>query len=100
MTSPDVDPKVAKTPDREPCLCGCGGTPKGKKSRFSPGHDARYHAAQKKAAAEVLTDNDEPELVMPKRATRAPVKTQARPPAPSRRRRAKDGATESAGENA
>ena len=40
-----TEPKV----DRAPCLCGCGGTPKGKKSRFIPGHDARYHAAQKRA---------------------------------------------------
>ncbi len=23
------------------CLCGCGGSPKGKNSRFLPGHDAR-----------------------------------------------------------
>jgi hypothetical protein len=39
-------------PGRPACLCGCGGTPKGKKSRFVPGHDARYHSAEKKAAAE------------------------------------------------
>ena len=26
------------------CECGCGGEPKGKKARFLPGHDARYHA--------------------------------------------------------
>jgi len=32
------------------CLCGCGETTKG--GRFRPGHDARYHAAQKRAAAE------------------------------------------------
>ncbi len=38
--------------DREPCLCGCGGFPKGAKARFIPGHDARFHAAQKAAAAE------------------------------------------------
>lgn len=31
------------------CLCGCGGTTK---RRFVPGHDARYHAAQKRAAKE------------------------------------------------
>jgi hypothetical protein len=39
-------------PTREPCVCGCGDKPKGRKSRFIPGHDARYHSAQKKAAAE------------------------------------------------
>jgi len=33
--------------NRAPCLCGCGGFPKGKKARFLPGHDARYHARQK-----------------------------------------------------
>ncbi len=31
------------------CLCGCGGTTQ---RRFVPGHDARYHAAQKRAARE------------------------------------------------
>lgn len=46
-TTPAVEPKVERTP----CLCGCGGFPKGSKARFIPGHDARYHAAQKKAAA-------------------------------------------------
>lgn len=25
----------------DPCQCGCGGQPKGKRSRFVPGHDAR-----------------------------------------------------------
>lgn len=30
---------------REPCLCGCGGIPKGKKARFMPGHDAQFKAA-------------------------------------------------------
>ena len=32
------------------CLCGCKERTKG--GRFRPGHDARYHAAQKKAADE------------------------------------------------
>ena len=32
------------------CLCGCGGTPKSAKARFVPGHDARYHAAEKRRA--------------------------------------------------
>lgn len=31
----------------KPCLCGCGGITK---RRFVPGHDARYHAEQKRAA--------------------------------------------------
>lgn len=43
----------AESEERAPCMCGCGDFPRGKKSRFIPGHDARYHAAQKKAAAAV-----------------------------------------------
>lgn len=34
---------------RPPCLCGCGGSPKGKNARYLPGHDARHHAALKAA---------------------------------------------------
>lgn len=60
-------------PRREPCVCGCGGFPRGAKSRFIPGHDARYHSAQKKAAAEAapaasLAVN---EAKRPRRASRA-----------------------------
>ena len=47
---PAAKPKAApEATDRPPCLCGCGGFPKGVNSRFIPGHDARYHAAQKAA---------------------------------------------------
>ncbi len=43
----------APTPEVRPaCLCGCGGTPKGKTSRFISGHDARYHSALKRAEKE------------------------------------------------
>ena len=28
-------------PDHRLCLCGCGETPKGRKSEVVPGHDAR-----------------------------------------------------------
>jgi hypothetical protein len=42
--------QMAEAP-RDLCVCGCGGFPKGVNSRFIPGHDARYHSAQKKAAA-------------------------------------------------
>lgn len=38
-----------ETATRAACVCGCGGFPAGKKARFLPGHDARYHAAQKRA---------------------------------------------------
>lgn len=52
-TAPRKARATAKTqPERPPCLCGCGGFPKGPKSRFFPGHDARFHSAQKKAQAQ------------------------------------------------
>lgn len=44
-----VRTEVAGRAERPPCLCGCGGYPKGAKARFIPGHDAKYHSAQKKA---------------------------------------------------
>ena len=47
-----TETETTTEPQRDPCMCGCGDTPKGKKSRFVAGHDARYHSAQKKAAAE------------------------------------------------
>ena len=39
-------------PERPPCLCGCGGTPKSPKGRYLPGHDAKHHSALKRAAKE------------------------------------------------
>lgn len=36
-------PAAEETP-REPCMCGCGGTPTRKRSRFLPGHDAQLKA--------------------------------------------------------
>lgn len=33
------------TSERPPCLCGCGGTPAGRNSRFLPGHDNRVNPA-------------------------------------------------------
>ena len=47
---PAAKPKAAaEATNRPPCLCGCLDFPKGANSRFIPGHDARYHAAQKAA---------------------------------------------------
>lgn len=41
-----------KTPkEMPPCLCGCGETTKG--GKYRPGHDARHHAALKKAGEAV-----------------------------------------------
>lgn len=34
-------PPEEAVPNRPPCLCGCGGFPKRKRSRFVQGHDAR-----------------------------------------------------------
>lgn len=39
--------RSAREESSNTCLCGCGGTPKLKKSKFMPGHDARYLSAQK-----------------------------------------------------
>ena len=50
---PERMPTHAET-TRPPCVCGCGGTPKGKKARFLPGHDARYHARIKAEALAVF----------------------------------------------
>jgi hypothetical protein len=51
-TREPVQPKAEEAQDRPPCLCGCGGFPKGKNARYVPGHDARHHAAIKREAAE------------------------------------------------
>jgi hypothetical protein len=37
------DPRVR--PEPAPCLCGCGNFPRGKRSRFMPGHDERLNPA-------------------------------------------------------
>lgn len=46
MTATDTDTPAEETaPEpREPCLCGCGGIPTRKRSRFLPGHDAQLKA--------------------------------------------------------
>lgn len=50
-TGPPVPPQparvnsVAASGDRPPCLCGCGNYPRGKRSRFLPGHDQRIDSA-------------------------------------------------------
>jgi hypothetical protein len=41
---------VRKAKAGQDCGCGCGGTTKG--GRFLPGHDARFHAAERAKAAE------------------------------------------------
>jgi hypothetical protein len=43
VTDTATEAPAAET--RLPCLCGCGETPKGKKARFMPGHDAQLKAS-------------------------------------------------------
>lgn len=38
-------PVQAPNPLRPPCLCGCGNVPRGRHSRFMPGHDQRINPA-------------------------------------------------------
>ncbi len=52
-------PAPAPAVVRAPCLCGCGITPSGKTSRFVPGHDARYHSAQRAAGIHPVRINGE-----------------------------------------
>lgn len=40
-----ADAPRAPNGDRPPCLCGCGGIPAGRNSRFMPGHDSRVNPA-------------------------------------------------------
>lgn len=42
------EPEPVPATERAACLCGCGATPSGKKARFMPGHDARYHGRIKR----------------------------------------------------
>lgn len=41
---------------RPPCMCGCGGFPKGKRAHFVPGHDARLRGILLRA--NLATDED------------------------------------------
>lgn len=52
MADETTEPEVIETaiPPREPCLCGCGLTPLGKKARFIPGHDAKLRSRLVNAA--------------------------------------------------
>lgn len=49
-------PRPRPTAGGQPCRCKCGGTTKG--GRFLPGHDARFHAAEKRIAAGTGTAAD------------------------------------------
>ena len=51
-----AEPKPRAEKAGRPCQCKCGGTTKG--GRFLPGHDARYHAAERRIAAGTGTAAD------------------------------------------
>ncbi len=51
-----AEPKPKAEKAGRPCDCKCGGTTKG--GRFLPGHDARYHAAERRIAAGTGTAAD------------------------------------------
>jgi hypothetical protein len=86
-TKTNPEPAVPEN-TRPECLCGCGGTPRGKNARFLPGHDARFHAAQKKAAVEAAP------------VTPVPASAPDRPARAAKSRAVKDGTSETAGSKA
>jgi hypothetical protein len=59
MTKQNEQEPPAIATGRPACLCGCDGFPKGKKARYLPGHDAKHHAAQKKARTRSALKGDE-----------------------------------------
>ena len=48
-----------RMPTLNDCWCGCGGQTK---SRFVPGHDAKFHSDAKKVARGLLSEDDLPAL--------------------------------------
>lgn len=51
-------PTVAPRQAPAPCLCGCGAFPKGGRSRFVPGHDAKLKSRLSFAARYQGDDED------------------------------------------
>lgn len=47
--------------EQAPCLCGCGGVPKG--GKFLPGHDAKFHSMLKKQEKEKATSAEKEKVV-------------------------------------
>lgn len=60
----DVQTVTPEAEPREACLCGCGETPKHKKSRFMPGHDAQLKAELYKLVRDEATPDDERQLAV------------------------------------
>jgi hypothetical protein len=54
LGKPPANVALAST-TRQPCLCGCGNFPRGKHSRFMPGHDQRINSATRSALQRPLT---------------------------------------------
>lgn len=59
MTDTDTAEAVTETEPRATCLCGCEATPKHKKSRFMPGHDAQLKATLYAKVRDNDLDEDE-----------------------------------------
>ena len=52
---------AASAPAARVCMCGCGAAPRGRRSRFLPGHDARLRGILVRAADAALDDATQPE---------------------------------------
>ena len=108
--------QAATPPERQPCLCGCGGYPASPRSQYLPGHDARHQSQLKREAAAqaeaeakgriplaltnardrllrlVKTETREASLQPQSRTHEAPIeKHPSRPPSHSRQTRSEDG---------
>lgn len=59
MTTTIPTVSFRRVPTLNACWCGCGGQTK---SRFVPGHDAKFHSDAKKVARGLLAEDDLPAL--------------------------------------
>lgn len=59
-TTTEATPRPKKTKPTVACWCGCGGQTK---SRFVPGHDARFHSRAKQVARGTLDLNEQVALL-------------------------------------
>ena len=64
LNEPEVEPAYEEQPAainiRPACLCGCGKTPRGHKSKFRPGHDMRAERILERAQAGNPDPEDQP----------------------------------------
>lgn len=57
-TAQKLAPTLITKDKREPCLCGCGQTPKSGTAIFMPGHDSRVRHLGKQILAGSLKESD------------------------------------------